>query len=176
MDISFLPPFCMPSNANNEQTLGQDQLLPQQRYAAAMANGYLPSSSGTFMGDDGGLLINPFSSGMINQTSKMTRPGDSQGANVTKKINKRKICEHPNCETQASFKFPLDLKFRFCARHRMPGMGDFHSRKCEHLGCDTIASFNVVGEKRRRYCKAHALPGMQAISNGQVIFLMTTFK
>jgi len=82
-----------------------------------------------------------------------------------KKVNKRKICEEENCTTQASFKYAEDPKFRYCAKHKQPGMSDFHSRKCESPGCETIASFNVIGEKRRRFCKTHAQPGMQHIGS-----------
>ena len=80
---------------------------------------------------------------------------------LLKKVNKRKICEEPNCQTQASFKLTEDSKFRFCAKHKLTGMADFHSRKCEHLGCEVIASFNAPGETKRRFCKGHALHGMQ---------------
>ena len=90
-----------------------------------------------------------------------TEKSDISKANNLKKTNKRKICEEPKCQTQASFKFPEDSKFRFCAKHKLQGMADFHSRKCEHTGCEVIASFNVAGETKRRFCKAHALPGMQ---------------
>lgn len=97
-------------------------------------------------------LINEHSNGMNINLQAIT---------AIKKVNKRKICEEENCSTQASFKYAEDAKFRYCAKHKLPGMSDFHSRKCEALGCETIASFNLIGEKRRRFCKTHAHPGMQ---------------
>lgn len=74
-----------------------------------------------------------------------------------------KMCQSENCKTQASFKFVDEKKVRFCAKHKLPGMADYRSKRCENPSCHVIASFNVLGEKKRRFCKLHAEPGMEVM-------------
>lgn len=147
--------------------VGQQHLNHQQLHAALEAGGFLPPVP--YLPEPAPVLAHPVNAapanfphstpsqkGLINSTEDKIIL-----INRNKKVNKRKICEAPGCPTQASFKYPDDAKFRYCAKHKLQGMSDFHSRKCEHENCETIASFNIAGEKRRRFCKLHAEPGMQ---------------
>ena len=146
--LSYLQ-YLIPINSSTEPEFGPPYLL-QESFSATATDSMDKLHHHSYVPD-----TNHFAP--ISNAEK----SDNSKANNLKKVNKRKICEAPNCQTQASFKFPEDSKFRFCAKHKVSGMADFHSRKCEQLGCEVIASFNVAGETKRRFCKAHALPGMQ---------------
>jgi len=104
----------------------------------------------------------------LHTTAEYMRSGNSDNAAKERRdrtvIKSYKICQHENCNTQASFKHQEDKKVRFCAKHKLPGMNDCRSKRCEYDSCHVIASFNIVGEKKRRYCKAHAEPGMEVMS------------
>eukprot|EP01036_Dinobryon_divergens_P030012 gene30012-39198_t len=77
-----------------------------------------------------------------------------------KKVRLSTLCGFDDCKTQASFRNPDGKDQIYCAKHKLPGMIDFRSRKCENSNCSTNASFNYPGLKKRRFCKQHAERGM----------------
>ena len=75
-----------------------------------------------------------------------------------------RICEHEDCDKQASFNEKGLKKRRFCGEHRESGMIQLIKLPCEEPGCDKPASCNINGAKGCRFCFEHRLPGMETMN------------
>lgn len=103
------------------------------------------------IGDDYNILDPIFGYSETSSTSDVKKK---------KKVRLSTLCAFDECKTQASFRNPDGKDQIYCAKHKLPGMVDFRSRKCEYSNCSTNASFNYPGLKKRRFCKQHAERGM----------------
>ena len=113
------------------------------------------------------LIIKIFKENGIGEEYNILDPlfGYSETSSSNAKTRKKKVrlsslCGFEGCKTQASFRNPDGREHIYCAKHKLPGMVDFRSRKCEYTNCITNASFNYPGLKKRRFCKLHAEQGM----------------
>lgn len=76
-----------------------------------------------------------------------------------------KQCEAAECNRIPSFSRPGEVRGRFCAEHRLPGMEDVKNQKCEAAGCKRVPSFNTLDKTCGRFCAEHRLPGMEDVKN-----------
>lgn len=63
----------------------------------------------------------------------------------------------------ASYGYPGEQP-RFCASHKMEGMGDVSNKICKHASCDKHALFGIAGE-RAQFCKLHKAEGMTNVAS-----------
>jgi hypothetical protein len=69
-------------------------------------------------------------------------------------------CETSGCTRIPAFNAHGEAHGRFCAEHRLPGMGDVRSKRCEASGCArTQPTFNLP-ELRPSHFSEHRQPGM----------------
>lgn len=75
------------------------------------------------------------------------------------------LCQHDDCNKQASFNDPWEKRGKFCARHKEENMVSVKEKSCQHNNCNKKPMFNDPWEKRGKFCFAHKGKNMIDVVN-----------
>ncbi|CAM9920526.1 unnamed protein product, partial [Ectocarpus sp. 13 AM-2016] len=94
------------------------------------------------------------------QTIKLGASNSKAGTASVVASKRRKLCNHPGCNTKPLFGEAGTEETKFCGHHSKPGMVNVTTKRCGHSGCGATPSYGVEGCRVREFCPRHAKPGM----------------